>query len=152
MKPFILLITIFALAVIISLLSTGSWNLLFGGNLAMSVMLLFTAIGHFKFAKGMTMMLPGFIPFRMQLVYLTGMAEIVLGLALLFPSFRHMAGIVLIAFFILMLPANIYAAIRHINYETATYNGKGIDYLWIRVPMQVLFILWVLYFSVRRFS
>jgi hypothetical protein len=49
-----------------------------------------------------------------------------------------------------MLPANIHAAIKHINYETAAYDGKGIRYLWIRVPMQVLFIVWVYYFSVRK--
>jgi uncharacterized membrane protein len=72
------------------------------------------------------------------------------GLALLSPSLRYGAGIILIILFILMLPANIYAAIKHINYETAAYDGKGIGYLWIRIPMQVLFILWVLYFSVKK--
>jgi uncharacterized membrane protein len=115
----------------------------------MFIMLCFTALGHFKFTKGMSMMLPGFIPLKMELVYFTGIAEIVLGLALLFPPLRYGAGIILIVLFILMLPANIYAAITHINYETATYDGKGIGYLWIRIPMQVLFVLWVLYFSVK---
>jgi uncharacterized membrane protein len=150
MKPLILLIAVFAIAAVIAQFSTGNWNLVFSGNLAMCIMLFLTAFGHFKFTKGMTMMLPGLIPFKTQLVYFTGIAEIVLGLALTFPSLRYGAGIILIVIFILLLPANIYAAFKHINYETAAYNGKGLGYLWIRIPMQVLFILWVLYFSVKK--
>lgn len=150
MKPTILLIAVFAVSAVVSQFATGDWQLIFNGNLAMCIMLCFTALGHFKFTKGMTMMLPGFIPLKMELVYFTGIAEIVLGLALLFPSLRYAAGIILIVLFLLMLPANIYAAIKHINYETAAYDGKDISYLWIRVPMQVLFILWVLYFSVKK--
>lgn len=150
MKPFILLIVIFTIATVTAQFSAGNWNLAFSGDLAMCIMLCFTAFGHFKFSRGMTMMLPGFIPSKTRLVYFTGIAEIALGVALLFPSLRFWAGIILIALFILMLPANIYAAIKHINYETAAYDGKGPGYLWIRVPMQVLFILWVLYFSVRK--
>jgi len=149
MKPLILLIAVFTLSAVVSKLSTGDWHSIFSGNLAMGIMLCFTAFGHFKFTKGMTMMVPGHIPFKMELVYFTGVAEIVLGLALFFPSLRYVAGVILIVLFILLLPANIYAAIKNINYETAAYDGKGIGYLKIRIPMQVLFIVWVLYFSVR---
>jgi uncharacterized membrane protein len=150
MKPLILLVAVFVLSAGVSQLWTGRGNLIFSGNLAMCIMLCLTAFGHFKFTLGMGMMMPEFIPFKIQLVYLTGMAEILLGFALLFPSLRHVAGIILVVLFILMLPANIHAAIRHINYETATYDGKGIAYLWIRIPMQILFIIWVLYFSVKK--
>jgi len=150
MKPLILLAAVFAISAGVSQLSTGSGNLIFSGNLAMCLMLCLTAFGHFKFTQGMGMMMPGFIPFKIQLVYLTGLAEILLGFALLFPSLRYLAGIILVVLFILMLPANIHAAIRHINYETATYDGKGTGYLWIRIPMQVFFIIWVLYFSVKK--
>jgi uncharacterized membrane protein len=150
MKPLILLIAVFVLSAVVSQFATGNWHLIFNGNLAMCIMLCFTALGHFKFTKGMTMMVPGFIPLKMELVYFTGISEIVLGVALLFPSLRDVAGIILIVLFLLMLPANIHAAVKHINYETAAYDGKGVGYLWMRVPMQVLFILWVLYFSVKK--
>jgi uncharacterized membrane protein len=150
MKPLILLIAVFVLSAVVLRFTTGYWHLIFIGNLAMCIMLCFTALGHFKFTKGMTMMVPGSIPLKMELVYFTGIAEIVLGLALLFPSLRYGAGMILIVLFLLMLPANIHAAIKQINYETAAYDGKGIGYLWIRVPMQVLFILWVFYFSVKK--
>lgn len=150
MKVLVVLIVAFAAATVISNLATGSWHLTFSGNLAMCLMLCFTALGHFMFTKGMSMMMPGFIPFKKELVYFTGIAEIVLGAALLFPSFRYFAAIILIPLFVIMIPANINAAIKHVNYETATYDGKGISYLWLRIPMQVFFIIWVWYFAIKK--
>ena len=55
----------------------------------------------------------------------------------------------LIVFFILILPVNINAALRHIDYEKGTYEGPGTKYLWFRIPLQVLFILWVYWFALR---
>ncbi|GGA84598.1 DoxX family protein [Puia dinghuensis] len=149
MKPLIILLIVFALTAGISKITTGNWQLATAGNVAMCIMLFLTAFAHFKFTRGMTMMLPERIPFREGLVYLTGVVEILIGIALLFPSQRHLSGIILIAFLILLLPANIYAAMHHINYETGTTDGKGLNYLWFRVPLQVFFIAWVCYFSLR---
>ncbi len=64
MKPFYLLLAVFVISTGISKLTTGNWHLPFGGNLAMAVMFCFTALGHFMFTEGMTLMVPGFIPFK----------------------------------------------------------------------------------------
>ncbi len=149
MKPLILLIVAFAAFTGISRLTTGNLNLEFAGNLAMLIMLCFTALGHFLFPKGMSLMIPQFFPFKKALVYLTSLAEVILGLALLFPSSRPFAGYGLIAFFILIVPANIYAAIHHLDIEKGTYTGPGPEYLWFRIPMQLFLIGWVYYFSIR---
>ncbi len=82
MKPLILLIAVFAVFSACSKLLTGDWNLPFGGNLAMCLMLCFTAMGHFMFTKGMSMMIPPFLPFKTGLVYGTGVLEVILGFAL----------------------------------------------------------------------
>lgn len=152
MKPFYLLLAVFVLSTGISKLTTGSWNLPFGGNLAMALMLCFTALGHFLFTRGMVLMVPSFIPFKKELIYLTGIAEIILGIALIFPSVRGYAGVVLIVLLILLLPANIYAAVLKVNYEKASFDGPGLSYLWIRIPLQVIFIAWLYYFSVRQYG
>ncbi len=83
------------------------------------------------------------IPFKILLVYLTGVLEVVLGIGLLIPYIQIYAAFALIVFFIALLPANIYAAVKHIDYEKTTFNGNGIIYLWFRVPLQVLFIIWI---------
>jgi uncharacterized membrane protein len=115
MKPLIVLIASFTATVLISRLCQNNWNIAFAGNLAMCLMLFLTASGHFLFTKGMRMMIPPFIPLKTFLVYLTGVAEVALGIGLLFHSSRHLSGVALIAFFVLLLPANIYAALKRLG-------------------------------------
>ncbi|QEE51077.1 hypothetical protein FUA48_16295 [Flavobacterium alkalisoli] len=127
---------------------TYKWKV--SGNIAMCAMLMFTAIGHFLFTKGMGMMLPPFIPYKEFVVYLTGVMEIAFGLLLLFPKYRKRTGIILIIFFILILPSNIYAALHHVNLKTADFSGNGPVYLWFRIPLQLFFICWVYLFSIKK--
>jgi len=150
MKPLFILLGAFGISLISIKIFQGNWSLIFSGNLAMSIMLLFTAIGHFKFPKGMAMMIPGFIPFKIELVLFTGIIEIVAATGLMLPSKRYITSIMLIVFFFSILPANINAAIKKIDFENATTTGKGIDYLWFRIPLQVLFIAWVWYFGIYK--
>lgn len=148
MAVIIVLLVSFLGSIGVSRLWIGDWNYIMSGNIAMCIMLLFTAMGHFKFPKGMAMMVPKFIPYKTELVYLTGFIEIVAGLALLFTQFRNVAGWYLILFFVAILPANIYAAMHRLDYQKGTYDGKGMPYLWFRVPMQIFLILWVWYFAI----
>lgn len=142
MKPLIVLFVVFALVLLAIRLKKGEYMPAFSGRIAMSAMLLFTAMGHFKFPDGMAMMVPEIFPFKLLLVYLTGFLEIAAAVGLLLPKFRRITGWLLIIFFLLVLPANIHAALHQVNYEQATYDGPGPSYLWIRVPMQILFMLW----------
>jgi uncharacterized membrane protein len=164
MKPFFVLLTAFAITLLATKIFQHNWNFIFAGNAAMSAMLLFTAIGHFVFSKGMAMMMPGSrnsvpadqkpgsISFKMAMVYLTGLIEIAAAIGLLILSTRHVTALLLIIFFIAILPANINAAIYKIDYQKGTYEGTGISYLWFRVPLQVFFILWVWYFGLCLFQ
>jgi uncharacterized membrane protein len=147
MKPLVVLLITFFLALVGTKLFNSNWNYIFAGNLAMSVMLLFTAIGHFAFPKGMSMMIPKIIPFKATLVYLTGLIEIGAAVGLMIPSLRHIAAVLLIIFFVCILPANINAAINKVDFEKGTYTGSGLNYLWFRIPLQVLLIAWIVYFS-----
>ncbi|MCH5597510.1 DoxX family protein [Niabella ginsengisoli] len=142
MKPLIILLSVFSISLLVMKIFRGSIDLTLCGSIAMAAMLMFTAIGHFAFTKGMSMMLPHFVPFKIETVYLTGIIEISLAIGLLIPNFRIVTGWLLIAFFILILPANIYAAIKHIDYQKGTFEGPGLAYLWFRIPLQILFLIW----------
>jgi uncharacterized membrane protein len=142
MKPLIVLLSVFAISIFTTKILRGNFELALSGRIAMSAMLLFTAVGHFAFTKGMSMMLPNFIPFKTDTVYLTGVIEIAAAIGLFIPNFRIVTAWLLIAFFILILPANIHAAINHIDYQKGTYDGNGLTYLWFRIPLQILFIVW----------
>lgn len=149
MKPLIVLLSVFAISFIATRILRGKYEFAFSGRIAMSVMLVFTAIAHFTFTKGMEMMLPSFIPFKALVVYITGIIELAAAIGLLIPSLRIITGWLLVIFFILILPANIQAAIQHIDYQTGTYQGNGVMYLWFRVPLQLFFIAWVYFCTIK---
>lgn len=149
MKPFFVLLVVFGLSLLAIKIFRGEFDFALSGRIAMAVMLLFTAMGHFMFPKGMSMMIPAFVPFKIKLVYLTGIIEILFALALLWGNYRFLVGCLLIAFLILVLPANIYAAIKNVDYQQADFNGKGLNYLWIRIPLQIIYILWTWFFVVK---
>lgn len=148
MKPLIVLILVFLVSIFTLKFLTNQYDMPMAARIAMCVMLCFTAIAHFVFTKGMVMMLPEKIPFRTELVYATGIIEIVLGICLLISSTRIYSGWILIIFFIFLLPANIYAAVKHIDYQKGTYEGNGISYLWFRIPLQIVFIIWTFWCAV----
>ena len=150
MKPLFVLLGAFIISLLVIKLFTKTFDFPLSGRIAMTVMLAFTAIGHFAFTKGMTMMLPDFIPFKTEVIYLTGVIEIIAAVGLLIPGLRVWTGWALILFFVLLLPGNIKAAIDHIDYQKATFDGNGPAYLWFRIPLQILFIVWT-YFSAIRF-
>lgn len=149
MKPLIILLSSFVISLFIIKIINKEYDIALSGRIAISIMLLFTAIGHFAFTKGMSMMIPKFIPYKETFVHLTGMFEILLAISLLIPRLKYISGWTLIIFLLLMLPANIYASIHNVNYQKGTFDGNGLAYLWFRIPLQFLFIIWT-YFSAIR--
>ena len=149
MKPLIVLLSSFAIAVFAIKMISKEYDIALAARIAMSIMLCFTAIGHFLFTKGMAMMIPPFIPFKTNLVYLTGVFELALAVGLLIPNLKVMSGWALIIFLFMMLPANIYASIHTINYQKGTFDGHGLTYLWFRIPLQFLFISWTYLSAIR---
>ena len=149
MKPLFVLFGAFALGLLVMIFAPATADLSLAGRIAMSVMLLFTAVGHFAFVEGMTMMMPSFIPFKRPIVYATGVIEIAAAAGLLIPSLQHLTAWLLILFFVMILPANINSAIKGIDYQKATTGGNGPRYLWFRVPLQLFFIVWIYCFAIH---
>ena len=149
MKPLLVLLSSFVIAIFVVKLIYKQYDFDLSARIAMAIMLCFTAMGHFVYTKGMSMMIPEFIPFKTTFVHLTGLFEILLAIALLIPKLRAVSGWTLIIFLILMLPANIYAAIHQVNYQKGTFDGNGLSYLWFRIALQVLFVVWTYISSIR---
>jgi uncharacterized membrane protein len=106
-------------------------------RVGLMVMLLFTGLSHFTFMKeDFVRMMPPSIPWPRAMVYFTGVCEIAGAIGLLLPRFRQAAAYALIAFFVAVLPANIHAARAGV-----TLRGQPATNLWLRIPMQCLFIV-----------
>ena len=149
MKPFLLLIAVKVFAITYLRLVYGVYNITFAARIGLSAMLLFTALGHFMFTDGMAMMVPDFIAFKKELVYFTGVIEILGAIGLQVPPFQLVTAWLLILFFIMIIPANIKASMEQIDYQSANFEGNGLGYLWFRIPLQFLFIGWVYFSSIR---
>ncbi len=150
MKPLIVLVVAFLTSALITWVGATRIDYGLCGRIAMAFMLVFTAVGHFVFTSGMAQMLPAFVPFRKELVYFTGIIEIVAAAGLLLNATAKETGWFLIVFFIVLFPANVYAAINKVDFETGTNTGPGPAYLWFRLPLQVFFIVWVYYFAIYK--
>lgn len=149
MKPLLVLLGTFALALGATWLWQGQPGWALAGNVALGVMLVFTGIAHFPYLKGMMQMLPDWMPARQAWVLGTGVLEVALGLGLLWPATRPPAAWATIVFLLLIFPANVVAAFKHLNYQTGTLNGPGPLYLLFRGPLQTFFIAWAWYFGLH---
>jgi uncharacterized membrane protein len=152
MEPLIVLTAVFTISLIVNRIVFKKYNTVLSARIALSVMLLFTAIGHFIFTAGMMMMIPDVIPFKREVVIFTGIFEIAAAVGLHLPKYRQLTAWLLILFFIAVLPANIKAAIEQVDYRDATNIGNDITYLWFRVPLQILFIIWTYLSSIKFFD
>jgi uncharacterized membrane protein len=106
----------------------------------LAVMFLFTASAHFtRMKEELIQMVPEPLPYPRQLVSLTGICEVLGAIGLLMPSVQRLAGMGLILLLIAMFPANVNAARKQL-----TLRGLLATPLWLRLPMQLLFIglLW----------
>jgi len=108
------------------------------------VMFVFTATAHFnKMKHDLARMIPAYFPRPLVLVYMTGVLELLGAIGLMLPSFRKLASLGLIALLVGMFMANVNAAQKGV-----TLRGKPPTPLWLRTPMQVLFIV-LLWWSTR---
>lgn len=116
------------------------------GRVGLALLFLFTGIGHFLAPGQLALMLPGWVPQRMTLVFASGVLEIAVGLGAFLPRTRRIAGWLIIVMMVCFLPVNIYAAAIR-----APVGGHawGPVYLLIRVPLQVLIAWWSYRFAAR---
>ena len=106
----------------------------------------FTALGHFIRAEEMSAMLPPAVPYRLAIVYLTGILELLGATTLWLPGLMRPAGKCLILMLVCFLPANIYSAIYRIDFGG---HGAGPAYLLVRIPFQ-LFVMWWIYWATKQ--
>lgn len=115
-------------------------------RVGLSLFFLFTAVGHFIRTEEMAAMLPPTIPYRVELIYFTGVLELLGAIGVWLPGVMKLTGVCLILMLIGILPANIYSAINHVEFGG---HGAGPAYLLARVPFQ-LFLIWWVYFATAQ--
>jgi uncharacterized membrane protein len=112
----------------------------------MGIFLIVTGIGHFIFPKGLDAIVPDFLPGDPRTwTYLSGFAEIAIGIALLLPlsikigskSLRILAAFAALALFIAVYPANITMAI-----DWSSRPMPDPLFAYARLPLQFGLFYW----------
>jgi len=112
---------------------------------AASLLYVTAGVLHFVRPDSYVKVVPPFIPARMAMVYISGVAEIAGGIGLLLPLFRRSAAWGIVALLIAVFPANIYMAVDHVG-----AGQTPVWLLWARLPAQLLLIWWVLWCTNSR--
>lgn len=102
-------------------------------------------INHFVNPDFYIRIMPPYLPWHRELVLLSGVFEVVLGLMVLFPRYLRLAGWGLIALLIAVSPANIHMAVN-----SHLYPEIPIVFHFIRLPLQLVFIAWVWWVCISR--
>lgn len=115
-------------------------------RVGLTLFFIFTSIGHFARTEAMAEMLPGAVPYRVELVYLTGVFELLGAIGVWIPRLTKLVGVLLIVMLVGLLPANIYSALNRVEFGG---HGAGPWYLLVRVPFQ-LFAIWWTWFATEQ--
>jgi uncharacterized membrane protein len=102
---------------------------------------------HFVRPEFYLSIMPPYIPWHLAMVRVSGFFEILGGLGLLLPRTRRAAAWGLVALLIAVFPANIYMATNPVDAGAASIAPA---LRWGRLPLQVVFIAWVLWCSRPR--
>ena len=118
------------------------------GKLQKSILIIissifYTIVGvkHFIEPDYFLSIIPPYLPFHIELVYISGFFEILFGLMILFPKYRYYGSIGLILLLIAIFPANIYLA-QSKEAQEAIDASQQIA-IW-RLPIQGI-LIWIAY-------
>jgi uncharacterized membrane protein len=111
----------------------------------MALFYVFAGVMHFARPEMYLPMMPPYLPRHLDLIYLSGVAEVVLGAALLVPALRRRAAWGVVLLLLAVLPANAHIAMHDVPLFGHA-EGFGI-WNWVRVAFQAVLIAWAWWYT-----
>nr|WP_244605544.1 DoxX-like family protein [Halorussus marinus] len=103
---------------------------------------------HFVVPELYVQIVPPVFPAALALVYLSGLAEIAVGVGLAIPRTRRLAAWGTVALLVAVFPANVYMATHGVVVEGMPGGGDPSELVrWGRLPLQGVLILWALWYT-----
>jgi uncharacterized membrane protein len=112
---------------------------LFGGLFVVA------GVNHFLNTAFYVGIMPPYLPWHLELVYISGAAEAGLGALLLIRRWVVWAAWGLIALLVAVFPANVHMAMHADLYPSISALA-----LWLRLPVQGLLIAWAYWYTIER--
>ena len=105
----------------------------------MSIFYINVGVKHFTEPEWFLYIIPPYLSsIGLELVYISGFFEIILGLLLLFKKYRTIASYGIILLLIAVYPANIYLALNELPQQQIGISAFAAS--WIRLPIQFILI------------
>lgn len=109
----------------------------------LSLFFVVAGVNHFVNPTFYIQIMPPYLPAHRELVYLSGVLEILGGVAVLVPGIRSTAGLGLVLLLVAIFPANLHMALNPDLFPSMSPAA-----LYVRLPFQALFIVWA-YWATR---
>jgi uncharacterized membrane protein len=103
----------------------------------LSLFFTYAGIDHLVSPDFYVSIMPPWIPWHLELVYLSGVFEVMGGIGVLIPRFRAMAGSGLVLLLIAVYPANL-----HMAFNPHLFPDIPLVALYIRLALQFLAFYW----------
>ena len=107
-----------------------------------SIFYVIVGIKHFIEPEYFLSIVPPYLPYHLELVYISGLFEILFGLLILFPKYRYYGAIGLILLLVAVFPANIYLAQSK---EAQEALGATQEIATWRLPIQGV-LIWIAFY------
>lgn len=100
-------------------------------------------VNHFRSPDFYLAIMPPYIPAHEFMVALSGVTEIVAGIMLAIPKTMKWGAWFIIAHLVIFFTVHIYM----IQEASTTFADLPLAGLWLRIPIQFLFIAWAFWFT-----
>jgi uncharacterized membrane protein len=113
-----------------------------GVQILLAVFFLVAGVLHFQLDDAFARIVPPMLPFPVAIVWITGAMELAFAAALLAKWRLPLTGLLLSAYLLAVLPANIYMALAQVPIGDSALSPAA---LWIRVALQfplIALVLW----------
>ena len=107
-----------------------------------SIFYVIVGIKHFIEPEYFLSIVPPYLPYHLELVYISGLFEILFGLLILLPKYRYYGAIGLILLLLAVFPANIYLAQSK---EAQEAIGATQQIATWRLPIQGV-LIWIAFY------
>ncbi|HET9528776.1 MAG TPA: DoxX family membrane protein [Blastocatellia bacterium] len=114
-------------------------------KLLLAIFFILAGVNHFVNPDFYVKIMPPYLPFHLELVYLSAIFEIVFGAMLLIARLSRVAAWGIIAVLIGVFPANIHMAVN-----SHLYPEISPIFLMLRLPLQAVLIAWAYWFTRRE--
>lgn len=112
--------------------------------LLLVLILTIAGLVHFMDPYAFANSIPLFVPYKLELIYLTGGLEWMLALGLLIKKFRTISAKITAIYFVLLIPIHLYVAL----FSIPMFGVSSPLLLWGRTLFQFVFIWWA--WSLRK--